>query len=241
MPAVSKRLKSDRSPRRRDRVALMDVYERLYEHFGPQHWWPAETRFEVIIGAILTQSAAWGNVEKALDNLKRTDALKPAAMRGVSLSDLAQLVYPSGYYNSKAKKIKAFVEHLGLWYGDDLRAMFTRDTSELRKELLSIHGIGEETADSIILYAAHKPIFVIDAYTRRIFSRLGRTPGDESYRAYQRMFEVELPRDTELFNEYHALLVTLGKRICRKLPLCGECCLRPVCPVGSDGGDSVSL
>ena len=151
---------------------LMDVYHRLYQRYGPQHWWPGDGAFEVIIGAILTQSASWTNVDKALDNLKAQGLLEPAALRAVPLDELASLIRPSVYFNAKALKIKAFVEYLGERYNDDLEALFQRDVHILRPELLSIYGIGEETADDILLYAAGKPVFVMDAYTRRILDRL---------------------------------------------------------------------
>ena len=217
------------APGQRTRAVLTEVFRRLYESFGPQHWWPAETRFEMIIGAILTQSAAWTNVEKAIANLKEAQVLEPAALRRMPISQLARLVHPSGYFNTKARKIKAFVEYLGQRYGDDLNALFTQDIAALRTDLLSIYGIGEETADSIVLYAAHRPAFVIDAYTRRIISRIGLAPDEDSYGTYQLIFTEHLPPDPELFNEYHALLVAHGKNICRKKPLCSKCCLNSLC------------
>lgn len=214
------------------RKKLLFIYQRLYKAFGPQHWWPGETPFEVIIGAILTQSAAWSNVEKAIANLKREGLLEPAALQAVPLEHLASLLYPTGYYNAKAKKVKAFVQHLGENHSHELGSLFAQDTADLRRELLGIFGIGAETADSIILYAARKPTFVVDAYTRRIFGRLGLAPERDSYAAFQEMFESNLPKDTDLFNEYHALLVHLGKEVCRKEPLCNLCQLREVCEMG---------
>jgi endonuclease-3 related protein len=212
-----------------DARTLTDIYQRLLKHFGPQHWWPADEPFEVIVGAILTQSAAWANVEKAINNLREAGALSPEALRKLPQPKLAELVYPCGYYNAKALKLKAFADWLGNHYGDDLGRLFALDINDLRRDLLSVHGIGPETADSIILYAAGKPVFVIDAYTRRIFSRLGLAPERDSYAAYQALFMDNLPRDTQLFNEYHALLVCLGKNVCRRQPLCGECPLNDVC------------
>ena len=210
---------------------LLQVIRRLHRFYGPQGWWPGDSPFEVIIGAILTQSASWANVEKALGNLKEAGVLSAAALRSLPLERLAQLIYPSGYYNAKAAKIRAFVSYLAL-YGDDLRPFFQQELAPLRRELLGIHGIGEETADSIILYAAGKPSFVIDAYTRRIFARLGLAPTQRSYRAFQALFNHHLPADTQLFNEYHALLVRHGKALCRKRPLCLQCPLLPLCPTG---------
>lgn len=209
---------------------LLDVYHRLLDRYGSQHWWPADSPFEVIIGAILTQSAAWGNVEKAVINLKIGGVLSPGALRRLAVEELAGLVYPSGYYNVKAGKIKSFVHWLGERYDDNLDRLFALDIPLLRQELLSVHGVGQETADSIILYAAHKPVFVIDAYTRRIMGRLGLAPRTNSYAAFQGLFMQHLPRDESLFNEYHALFVRHGKDNCRKSPLCGQCCLTYVCP-----------
>ena len=212
----------------------MDIYHRLYHRYGPQRWWPGDTAFEVIIGAILTQSASWTNVDKALDNLKARGLMEPAALRDIPLEELAALIRPSVYFNAKALKLKAFVEHVGEGYNDDLEAMFRQDVSVLRPELLAIYGIGEETADDILLYAAGKPVFVMDAYTRRILERLGITPAQDRYSSYQALFMDNLPHDTELFNEYHALLDRHGVEACRKRdPLCAECCLLDVCPTGA--------
>jgi endonuclease-3 related protein len=211
------------------REALTDIYRRLLGGFGPQHWWPADEPFEVIVGAILTQSAAWGNVEKAIANLKAAEALSPARLRRFQLPRLAKLVRPCGYYNAKALKLKSFAFWLGNHYNDDLVRLFATETDDLRQQLLSVHGIGQETADSILLYAAAKPIFVIDAYTRRILGRIGLVPERESYAGYQAFFMEHLPPDAGVFNEYHALLVRLGKDFCRRRPLCTPCHLNPVC------------
>jgi len=213
---------------------LLDIYNRLMARYGPQHWWPAQEPFEVIVGAILTQSAAWVNVEKAIANLKSARALSPAALRRLPLSEIARLIHPCGYYNAKALKLKAFVRWLGERFNDDLDGLFASNANSLRKQLLSIHGIGEETADSIILYAAGKPVFVVDAYTRRILSRIGLAPDSNSYAAYQALFMNNLPADTTLFNEYHALLVCLGKNVCRRRPLCLQCCLASICRFYAD-------
>ncbi len=209
--------------------ALLNIYHQLMARYGPQNWWPAQGPFEVIVGAILTQSAAWGNVEKAIANLKSAKALSPQALRQLPLSELARLVHPCGYYNAKALKLKSFAHWLGNHYADDLNRLFALDTNHLRQQLLSIHGIGQETADSIILYAAEKPIFVIDAYTHRIINHLGLAPDSNSYTAYQALFMNNLPADDRLFNEYHALLVCLAKNVCRSRPLCQQCCLNNIC------------
>jgi endonuclease-3 related protein len=204
---------------------LQDVYRRLYKRYGPQHWWPAREPFEVIIGAILTQSTAWSNVEKAIGNLRYAGKLTAESLRSLPDNELARLVHPCGYYNVKARRLKALAQWLGERYNDDLQKLFSFDASRLRRELLGVHGIGEETADSILLYAGNKPVFVIDAYTRRIIDRLGLTPPGHTYTSYQSLFTDNLPADAALFNEYHALLVRHAKETCRKRPLCRGCCL----------------
>ena len=207
----------------------------MMTRYGPQHWWPAREPFEVITGAILTQSAAWINVEKAIDSLKAAGALSPKALRQLSHAEIARLIRSSGYYNAKARKLKSFADWLGEHYDDDLDRLFANDSEHLRRELFAIYGIGEETADSIILYAANKPAFVIDAYTRRIVNRIGIVPKGNSYFAYQTLFMENLPADTQLFNEYHALLVCLAKNACRPRPLCEQCCLKDVCQIYPSG------
>jgi endonuclease-3 related protein len=204
---------------------LRGIYRRLLTRYGPQHWWPAREPFEVIIGAILTQSTAWTNVEKAIANLKTTGKLNPEGLRGLSDKELSDLIRPCGYYNVKACRLKALLKWLREYCNDDLERLFQSDIEDLRGRFLDIHGIGEETADAIILYAGNKPVFVVDAYTRRIIDRLGFKPEDLSYAGYQRLFTGNLPADTRLFNEYHALLVRHAKEVCRKKPLCRYCCL----------------
>jgi len=167
---------------------------------------------------------------KAIANLKDAGALSAQALRDLPDTELARLVYPSGYYNAKARKLKALADWLGREYGDSLDKLFSQDTAALRAKLLEVHGIGEETADSILLYAGGHPVFVIDAYTRRTIDRLGLTPAAKNYTGYQKLFTDNLPADAAVFNEYHALLVTLGKEACRKKPLCLNCCLNPICP-----------
>jgi endonuclease-3 related protein len=214
------------------REALLDVYHRLYAAYGPQGWWPGGSPFEVVVGAILTQAATWANVEKAIDNLKAAGVLSPRGILETPADDLAPLVYPAGYYNAKARKLKAFVEMLFERHSGDLDRLFALPLSELRRELLATHGIGPETADAVILYAAGRPCFVVDAYTRRVFGRLGLAPAKEDYGAWQRLFEEALPPDAPLFNEYHALIDRHAKTLCRKEPLCGQCFLREACPTG---------
>jgi endonuclease-3 related protein len=204
---------------------LLDIYQRLLDHYGPQHWWPANEPFEVIIGAILTQSTAWINVEKAIHNLKAAGALTPELLQRLPKDELAGLIHPCGYYNVKARRLKAFAQWLWEQYHGDLDKLFASNISRLRQQLLTIYGIGEETADSIVLYAAGKPTFVIDAYTRRIISRTGLTPNNNNYSAFQALFMSNLPVDVSLFNEYHALLVRLAKDVCRTRPRCHQCCL----------------
>jgi len=214
------------------RGSLLDIYPRLYAAYGPQGWWPGGSPFEVVVGAILTQAAAWTNVEKAIDNLRAAGVLSPQGIMETPVDELARLVYPAGYYNAKARKLKAFVEMLFERHGGDLDRLFTLPLSELRRELLATHGIGPETADAVILYAAGRPCFVIDAYTRRVFGRLGLAPARDDYGSWQRLFEEALPPDVALFNEYHALIDRHAKTYCRKEPLCGQCFLREVCPYG---------
>lgn len=210
------------------RQLLEEVYHSLLSHYGPQHWWPADEPFEVIVGAILTQQTTWGNVKKALSNLKQAKVLDAACLRQLPLDQLAELIYPCGYYRAKALKLKAFTERLAM-YDNSLENLFALDIDRLRHELLSIYGVGEETADSIILYAAKKPIFVIDAYTRRILRRLGLAPAKDDYASLQALFMDNLPWDQDIYGEYHALLVRHGKETCRKRPLCPRCCLSYLC------------
>ncbi len=209
-----------------------DIYRRLSAAYGPQHWWPAESPFEVMVGAVLTQSAAWTNVEKAIRNLKEAQALSPSSIRNISFSELAELIKPSGYYNVKARKLKSLVYWFNEYYSDDINKMSAGDTQKLREELLTVYGIGPETADSILLYALGKPVFVIDAYTRRIFARIGLLKEEDSYNDCQRLFTANLAADTAVFNEYHALIVKLAKEACNKKPDCGQCCLVEVCRYG---------
>jgi endonuclease-3 related protein len=220
-------------PRAVDRQRLQDIFERLHAAYGPQHWWPGDSNFEVIVGAILTQSASWTNVDRALENLKAAVALSPSGIAALSEAELATLIRPSGYFNAKARKLKAFVAQLHEHFGGDLEHMLAAPAEDLRPLLLATHGIGPETADSILLYAAARPVFVIDSYTRRTFSRLGIAPEADTYSAWQQLFMQTLPLDAQLFNEYHALIVHHGKDACRKEPLCRRCPLAVICPVGS--------
>jgi len=204
-------------------IKLFDIYNKLYKRFGSQNWWPADTDFEVVIGAILTQNTAWSNVEKAIANLKKKRLLSAKKLRALKLVRLAELIRPSGYYNIKTKRIRAFLDCLFSDYNGSLKKMFKSDLSRLRQALLGINGIGPETADSIILYAANRPVFVVDAYTRRIFSRHDIIKPEATYDQIQRFFMDNLPLDRSLFNEYHALIVELGKNICKTKPRCDIC------------------
>ncbi len=207
---------------------LHNIYEKMLGRYGPQHWWPGDTPFEITIGAILTQNTAWTNVEKAIANLKKSDVLSAAALRNMPEQELAKLIRPSGYYNVKTIKLKTFVKWLGERCGDNLDKLFQTETWALRRELLGLYGIGQETADSMLLYAGNHPVFVVDTYTKRIFSRIGLIPAGASYEQVQAMFLSSLPQDYRLFNEYHALIVRHGKETCRKAPNCQGCCLSDV-------------
>lgn len=223
------------SPGRRRQLGakLLTIYRLLFDHYGTQGWWPADGPFEVMVGAVLTQSAAWTNVEKAIANLKTANAMSPRAIRGLPDERLAELVRPSGYYNVKARKLKALAHFFNEAYGDDIAAMRAEDGEVLREKLLRVYGIGEETADDIALYAADIPTFVIDAYTKRLFARLGLAPQEAPYAAHRAMFMDNLPAESGLYNEYHALIVRHAKDICRKTrPLCERCVLVDLCPTG---------
>ncbi len=210
---------------------LTDIYDRLLERYGPRDWWPADCRFEVMVGAVLVQNTAWSNAEKGIRALSEAGLLSPHGLRNADQDKIAQLIYSSGYYNMKARKLKALVEWLGQ-RDDDIEALMAEDPVSLREELLSIHGIGDETADDILLYALDMPVFVIDHYTRRLLHRLDLAPEKGPYSHYQRLFTDHLPPDVSLFNEYHALIVTHSASVCKKEPDCVECCLLEVCPTG---------
>jgi endonuclease-3 related protein len=206
-------------------LTLDSLFLRLFKHYGPQHWWPAESPFEVMVGAVLTQNTAWINVERAIENLRRADLLEPAAIAGLALDRLALHLRPSGYFNVKVKRLQALCH----WLLAE-QAPESLETEALRQRLLSIHGIGPETADDILLYAYQRPVFVIDAYTRRLFSRLGLLDGELSYEALRATFERALPHDVAMFNEYHALIDHHAKQVCRPKPICEACFLKARCP-----------
>lgn len=207
--------------------AFAEVYTLLYEHFGPQGWWPGETSIEVVVGAVLTQNTNWVNVTKAIANLRAAGLLSLADLLGLSQDDLANYIKPSGYYNIKAKRLKNLLQMIEERYEGDLERLLNDETRSARENLLSVQGIGPETADSILLYAGGHPVFVVDAYTHRIFSRHGLIAEESDYHSIQEEFEHRLPQDIPLYNEYHALLVMLGKHFCKKTkPLCGQCPLK---------------
>lgn len=208
---------------------LLKIYQTLLDHFGPRNWWPAETRFEVIVGAILTQFVAWRNVEQAISALKQKNLISPRALYEAEDRIIEELIRPTRFYKQKRERLKEFCEVLIKKYNGDLNRFFNQDLESLREELLDIKGIGPETADTIMLYAAEKPVFVVDAYTRRIFHRLGYFEPNIDYNSMQEFFIKHLPRDVELYNEYHALIDALGNKACRKTPVCKECPLTKSC------------
>ena len=208
--------------------ALLQIYQKMFEALGPRQWWPGETPFEVDIGAILTQNTNWSNVEKAINNLKTAGKLSPVGIYELSVTELAKLIRPSGFFNVKAKRVKAFINWLFSRYEGNLSKMFDQDLQILRGELLSVKGIGPETADSILLYAGNKPTFVVDAYTHRIFSRHELIPEESTYDEMKSFFEENLPKDVQLFNEYHALLVNVGKMFCKTRKVCEPCPLKDI-------------
>jgi endonuclease-3 related protein len=188
-------------------LTLQDILDRLLDRFGPLHWWPAETPFEVCVGAILTQNTAWTNVEKAIRALKQAGIMSPKALYESDREQLAQLIRPAGYFNVKSRRLQDFAAWLFLNHHGSLDRMFAGNWQQLRAELLRVHGIGPETADSILLYAGNKPSFVVDSYTRRLFHRLGLLPAAASYDETRALFMNNLPEDVPLFNEYHAQIV----------------------------------
>jgi endonuclease III related protein len=209
---------------------LLQLYDRLYSAFGPQQWWPAKTRFEVIVGAVLTQNAAWRNVEQALANLRARRALAPRALHQLPQSELAELIRPSGYFRLKAKRLRNLTGFLFHRYGGSLNRMFATELGTLRQELLAVNGIGPETADSILLYAGNLPTFVVDTYTQRVLKRHDWIDSKADYHAVKEHFESSLPTEATLFNEFHALLVRVGNRHCRKTPDCAQCPLADLLP-----------
>ena len=213
---------------------VRSLYDRLYATYGPQHWWPGDGPFDVIVGAILTQNTNWTNVEKALDKLRNANICSFKTIHGMDRNYLADLIRPSGYFNQKARKLHEFAVLVENDFNGNLDQLLDLPMDDLRTILLGIWGIGEETADDIVLYAAHKPSFVIDKYTRRIVDRLGWRPQGVRYRDYQLMFTEQLPSDVALFNEYHALLDEHASKVCRPTPRCDQCCLQDNCATGTN-------
>ncbi len=203
---------------------LFSIYNKLYKHFGPQHWWPAKSSLEIIVGAVLTQNTSWLNVEKALGNLKAKKVLSCGKLYALPLKTLAVLLVPAGYYNIKARRLRNILQYLFSRYRGSLRKMSVVALPLLREELLSVNGIGPETADAILLYAFGKPVFVVDAYTKRIFLRHGLIAENADYHTVQSLCMSRLKPDAPLYNEFHALLVRVGKEFClKRKPLCRYC------------------
>jgi endonuclease-3 related protein len=202
---------------------LTEIYQMLYDAFGPQHWWPGDTPFEIIIGAILTQNTSWANVEKAIKNLKTSDNLSPEGLYNIESAQLAELIRPAGYYNIKTKRLKNFINWFFESFNGDIKNLDNINTEQLRMDLLAIKGVGRETADSILLYALNRPVFVVDAYTARIALRHKLIEPDADYEQLRKLFESNLSGDTQLFNEYHALLVRTGKEFCKPKARCSGC------------------
>jgi len=202
---------------------LTEIYQLLFSCFGPQHWWPGETRFEIITGAILTQNTNWSNVERAIANLKSVGCLRPEKIHTIDISKLAELIRPAGYYQVKAKRLKNFVDWLFKNYEGQITNLEHTDTERLRAELLAIKGVGPETADSILLYAFGRSVFVVDAYTARVAYRHRLIGPEADYEQLRELFQSNLPEDIQLFNEFHALLVRLGKEFCKPKAKCMGC------------------
>jgi endonuclease-3 related protein len=214
-------------------ATLKEVYQRLFDALGPQHWWPGQSPFEVMVGAVLVQNTNWQNVEKAIENLREADLLEPHALYEVPCEELEELIRPSGYYRIKARRLHNLLKLLVDRYGGSLEAMFSAELPSLRNELLTVQGIGPETADSILLYAGGLPVFVVDTYTHRVLARHAWIGFDADYRMIQDYFQESLPEDPALYNEYHALLVRVGKDYCRKSsPKCDQCPLSELLPGG---------
>jgi endonuclease-3 related protein len=210
---------------------LTDVFQLLLDRFGPQHWWPGETRLEVMVGAVLTQNTSWKNVELALQNLREHGALRADMLAALSVDEIADLIRPAGYYRLKARRLHNLIHYLTSQHAGSIDMMFATDLFDLRRQLLQINGIGPETADSILLYAGQKPTFVVDAYTARVMSRHGWIEPQADYHHIQTFVTDRLPADPQLFNEFHALIVRVGKDFChRAQPKCMECPLAPLLP-----------
>jgi len=208
---------------------FLDIYRRLLDHYGPQNWWPGETPFEILVGAVLTQNTSWRNVEKAIDNLKNSGLLSFSALHAANPQAIAACIRPCGYFNLKAARLANLLQMIADRYDGELDALLADSTSRARENLLAVKGVGPETADAILLYCGNHPVFVVDAYTHRVFSRHGLVPEECDYHELQEIFTARLPQDPQLYNEYHALIVMVGKDYCRKSgPRCEGCPLRGV-------------
>ena len=212
------------------------MFEALYERYGPQHWWPAETPFEVMVGAVLAQNTSWKNVRRAIENLKDAELLEPRALYDLDAEELAELIRPAGYFTRKAQRLRNLLKLVVERYGGRLDRMFATDPSTLREELLSVNGVGPETADSILLYAAGKPTFVVDTYTHRVLSRHGLVEAEIGYEGLKEFCEDHVPEDVAHYNEYHALLVRVGHEFCKPRPKCEACPLKAFLPAGGPVG-----
>jgi endonuclease III related protein len=211
--------------------SLQEVFDRLQAAFGPQHWWPGDSPFEVMVGAVLVQNTAWRNVEQAFDNLREANLMEPHALYALSVDELAELIRPAGYYRVKARRLRNLLRLMVEVYGGSLDAMFSADLATLREQLLGVHGIGPETADAILLYAGGLATFVVDTYANRVLARHGWIGYDASYDEIKDAFESSLPADAALYNDYHALLVRVGKDYCkRSAPKCDGCPLAEMLP-----------
>lgn len=209
---------------------LNQIYKLLLKAYGPQKWWPAESSLEVMVGAVLTQNTNWQGVEKAIANLKRVNLLDPHKLKAIPTEELSRLIKPAGYFNLKARRLKNLIGMVVEAYGGDLAGMGQTETAQLRQELLLVNGVGPETADSILLYAFHRPIFVVDTYTYRVTNRHALVEEEVNYQALQDFFMQHLPLDVDMFNEYHALLVKVGKLHCKRKARCEGCPLEPLLP-----------
>jgi endonuclease-3 related protein len=209
---------------------LQEAFEQLYEAYGPQHWWPGDNNFEMMVGAVLTQNTSWKNVERAIENLRESGALSVPAIHELSVEELSELIRPAGYFRLKAKRLKNLVTFVVDKCDGCLEEMFQGSLEDLRQQLLSINGIGPETADSILLYAGQRPTFVVDAYTARLVKRHGWLDFEADYYEIKSLFEDQLESDTQLFNEFHALIVRVGKEHCKKTPVCQSCPLESLLP-----------
>ena len=204
-----------------------EAYKLLYDHFGPQDWWPGETPFEIMVGAILTQNTNWSNVNKAITNLKLKDLLSYQALSQIPVDEMAQLIRSAGYYNLKAQRLRNLLDMIGFIYDGNLDLFLEDDPETARENLLSVKGIGQETADSILLYACRHPVFVVDVYTHRVFSRHNMLEEETDYQTIQNVFLDHLPQDMQLYNEFHALIVRVAVTYCKKTkPLCEKCPLQ---------------